>query len=163
MHRTFPIVLFTLATVPLAGACGGPDEAEVAAADEAARAAAQADSVMLAESMYDPAAFDTITWETREAALERGSVVWGISCAKCHGPNGEGDGGFVQRGDTLSPPNFLARDWRYADDPPGLKQQVFVGTTEGMPHWGFYGLKFRDIDAVATFIKVRLRGESGPQ
>lgn len=157
MRRSFSMLLFTLLVVPIVGACGGEDEAEVAAAQEAARAAAQADSVMLAESMFDPAAFDTITWASPEAALERGSVVWGISCSKCHGRTGAGDGGFVQRGDTLRPPSFLAEDWRFADDPEGLKRQVFTGTAEGMPHWGFYGLKYRDIDAVAMYIRERLR------
>jgi len=156
MRRSCSAVLITLLAIPVTGACGG--EVEDPAQDEAMRLAAQQDSVMLAESMFDPAAFDTITWESQEALMERGSVVWGISCSKCHGAYGEGDGGFVQRGDTLRPPSFLADDWRFADDELGLRRQVFTGTAEGMPHWGFYGLKYRDIDAVATFIRERLRG-----
>lgn len=156
MRRSFAMTLFTVATVPIAVACGA--EEEDAAVAEAARLAAQQDSVMLAESMFDAAVFDTITWESPEAELERGSLVWGISCSKCHGRTGAGDGGFVQRGDTLRPPSFLEDDWRFADDELGLKRQVFAGTAEGMPHWGFYGLKYRDIDAVATYIRERLRG-----
>jgi len=158
MCRTTSLMLLTLLTVPVVGACGGESDAEVAAAEEAVRAAAQADSVMLADSMFDPAAFDTITWESQAVALERGSLVWGISCSKCHGRTGAGDAGFVQRGDTLRPPSFLAEDWRFADDEEGLKRQVFTGTAEGMPHWGFYGLKYRDIDAVALYIRERMRG-----
>ncbi len=149
--------LLALALAPMIGACGGPDEAEVRAAEEAARYEAQADSVMLAESMYDPAAFDTISWATPEAKMDRGTVVWGVSCSKCHGPTGAGDGRFVQRGDTLYPPSFLDEDWRFADDLDGLRRQVFTGTAQGMPHWGFYGLKFRDIDAVAVYIQEKLR------
>lgn len=157
MRPTHLFSALALLTIPMIGACGGPDEAEVEAAAEAARAVAQADSVMLAESMFDPAAFDSITWPTQEAKMDRGAVVWGVSCSKCHGRTGAGDGGFVQYGDTLYPPSFLAEDWRFAEDREGLRQQVFTGTAEGMPHWGFYGLKFRDIDAVAMYIQERLR------
>ena len=157
MPRSIPTLLLVLASIPAAAACGGPDEAERAAAREEAFAAAQADSVMLAESMFDPAAFDTIAWETPEALSDRGSLVWTVSCAKCHGSAGAGDGGFVLRGDTLRPPSFLGDDWRFADDHEGLRRQVFTGTAEGMPHWGMYGLTYRDIDAVATHIRERLR------
>jgi mono/diheme cytochrome c family protein len=158
MRRAFSTILLTLVLIPAAGACGGPDEAELAAEAEAALTAAHADSVMLAESMYDPAVFDTIGWDTPEAALDRGEVVWAVSCMKCHGLTGAGEGGAVVRGDTIRPPSFLADDWRFADDQEGLRRQVFTGTAEGMPHWGFYGLKYRDIDAVATYIRGELRG-----
>lgn len=157
MRRALPLALLPAAAILLVGACG-PDEAERAAAAEAARIAAHADSVMLAEEMYTLAAFDTIAWETPQAALERGSTVWNFSCLKCHGVGGAGDGGAVQRGDTIRPPSFLGEDWRFADDHEGLRRQVFTGTAEGMPHWGFYGLKLRDIDAVAHYIREELRG-----
>jgi len=156
MRRSLSMLLL-LASAPLFAACGGPDEAEVAAAEEAARVQAQADSVMLAGSMYDPAAFDTIAWPTPQDKMDCGAVVWGVSCSKCHGRTGSGDGRFVMNGDTLMPPSFLTEDWQYAEDREGLRTQVFTGTAEGMPHWGFYGLKFRDIDAVATYIQERLR------
>jgi mono/diheme cytochrome c family protein len=158
MCRSFPIPLIAAAAIPLLAACGdAPDQAEVAAEAEAERRAAAADSVMLAAEMYDPAVFDTITWESPEAKLERGKVVFGISCSKCHGPSGAGDGEFVMRGDTLRPPSFQAADWEYADDVEGLRRQVFTGTEENMPHWGFYGLKYRDIDAAAAYIREVLR------
>ncbi|HSM37556.1 MAG TPA: cytochrome c [Longimicrobiales bacterium] len=124
--------------------------------------AAHEDSVMLAEAMYDPAAFDTIGWDSAGAALERGAVVYSYSCSKCHGPVGAGDGGLVLRGDTLRPPSFLTPDWRFAADREGLRRQVFTGTASGMPHWGFYGLKYRDIDAVAAYIQERLRADVEP-
>jgi mono/diheme cytochrome c family protein len=135
-------------------ACRSEDAPEPA--DEAT---AHADSVMLAEAMYDPAAFDTISWDSADAALARGEVVYSYSCSKCHGPVGAGDGGLVLHGDTLRPPSFLAPGWRFAEDREGLRRQVFTGTARGMPHWGFYGLKYRDIDAVAAFIQERLRFE----
>ena len=158
MRRSFPKSLLSPMVLLLVAACGGPDEAELAAEADAALAAAHADSVMLAESMYDPAVFDSISWESNQAALDRGEVVWAISCMKCHGVVGAGDAGAVVRGDTLRPPSFLAEGWRFAEDQEGLRRQVFTGTAEGMPHWGFYGLKYRDIDAVATYIREDLRG-----
>jgi mono/diheme cytochrome c family protein len=116
-----------------------------------------ADSVAMAAALYDPANFDSIQWETPAAALERGSVVFSYSCAKCHGPRGEGDGGWVSQGDTLRPPSFHGADWRFAEDPEGLKALVFTGAEGGMPHWGLEGLKYRDVDAVARFILEDLR------
>ena len=121
------------------------------AEDEAAADSAGA-SMNEAQNAYDPAAFDTITWETPEAALERGEVVYRFSCLRCHGDRGLGDAGFVRGGDTLRPPSFREPDWPLAEDKDGIREQVFVGTLEGMPHWGLAGLSPKDIDAVATYI-----------
>jgi mono/diheme cytochrome c family protein len=96
--------------------------------------------------------FDTIAWPSQEVAVERGGIVWQYSCRKCHGNWGDGDGGFVMRGDTVRPPTFRQPDWRFADDPDGLRRQIFTGTDSIMPHWGLEGLKPRDVDAVATWI-----------
>ena len=148
--------LVTLSALSLLLVGCGPSAEEREAEMEAARQQAQADSVMLADEMYDPAAFDTISWESEEAELERGGVVFRYSCRKCHGEEGAGDGGFVQRGDTLRPPSFLADDW--ALERETIRRRVFSGTAEGMPHWGLYGLNYRDIDAVATYILEELRG-----
>lgn len=157
MHRSLPKLVSVLSVTLAAVACG-PSEEERAAEAEATYTAAQADTMMLVESMYDPAAFDTIDWETPADRLDRGAFVWSFSCEKCHGASGVGDARFVLRGDTLQPPSFLAEDWRFADDPAALRKQIFTGTAEGMPHWGLYGLKFRDIEAVSTYILESLRG-----
>jgi mono/diheme cytochrome c family protein len=135
------------------GACGesGPRE------DPASEAAI--DSVDMAMEVYDAAMFDTISWDSAGAAVERGRVVFSFSCQKCHGHTGRGDAGFVSQSDTLTPPSFIDPEWRFAGDKEGIREQVFVGTAEGMPHWGMVGLKPRDIDAVATFVLRGLRSE----
>lgn len=111
-----------------------------------------AESMAMAQQAYDPAAFDTVTWESQQAAVERGQVVYRFSCQKCHGERGLGDAGFVRGGDTLRPPSFREPDWAYAGDRDGIREQIFVGTAEGMPHWGLTTLGPKDIDAVAAFI-----------
>lgn len=135
-------------------ACGGdapPPEAQPTAADTVAAALAQ----------FDAAAFDTVAWESPGEAVVRGSVVFSYSCKKCHGTQGYGDGGFVTQGDTVRPPSFHAADWQFRTDLEGLRQHIYTGTAEGMPHWGLEGLKARDIDAVARFIQDRLVAPEG--
>ncbi len=132
-------------------ACGGGSDADRQMTQEV-------DSVALAEAAYDSAAFDTITWESEQKAVERGGVVWAYSCRKCHGERGRGDAGFVLRGDTLEPPSFLAMDWALAGDPEAIRRAIFAGNAEGMPHWGLVGLGPKDIDAVVKYIMLDLRG-----
>jgi mono/diheme cytochrome c family protein len=115
------------------------------------------DSVALAAGQLTKETFDTIAWPSDSAAVARGAVVWTYSCRKCHGTDGSGDGRFVQDGDTLRPPSLLTPAWRFADDRPGAREQIFTGTTGGMPHWGVVGLKPRDIDAVTLYIERVLR------
>lgn len=138
------------------GACGGEPPAQ-----EVPQGPTRADSVEMAMAAFDPAAFDTIQWETPQAAVERGGLVYRISCSKCHGDGGRGNGNFVLQGDTLRPPSFLAADWRFADDPVGLRQAIYTGNVAGMPYWGLVGLKYRDVDAVARYIIDFLRVNYG--
>ena len=145
--------------VLLAAACGGESGAEQQveqSADDLREA--RADSVQMAEAQFDPTAFDTISWNTPEERLERGSVVWSFSCKKCHGEQGLGDGELA-RVEELSMPMITAADWQYAGDVPAIRQRVYVGHKSEMPSWGLYGLKYRDIDAVAYHIEDVLRAE----
>jgi mono/diheme cytochrome c family protein len=124
---------------------------------EAAQPTAQ-DTMQLAAASYDPAVFDTIGWPSDSAAHARGADVFKWDCATCHGPAGQGDAGFInERGDTLRPPSFVQPGWRFAGDLMGLRRQVFVGNTQGMPHWGLRRMQARDIDAVARYIENVLR------
>jgi mono/diheme cytochrome c family protein len=152
MNKTIHVLALISASSILACA----NEAPAVSEDDLALAA-RADSVQTATLAYDPLAYDSVKWDSPSARLDRGEIVFSISCSKCHGMEGLGDAKFVQRGDTLQPPSSLADDWRFADDENGLRQQVFIGTADGMPHWGLHGLKYRDIDAVAAYIGTVLR------
>jgi len=143
-----PFVL-PLACALVLGACSGGPPAQEAEPPDTMMAVALA--------AYDLTMFDSIAWDTSREAIERGTVVYNTSCAKCHGEQGRGDAGLVRRGDTLLPPSFREPDWLYAEDKVGLREQIFVGTAENMPHWGLEGLRPRDVDAVAIFILQSMR------
>jgi mono/diheme cytochrome c family protein len=131
--------------------CGPSAEEQAAAA--AAAAAAVEDSLMnAAQVAFDAAAYDTVTWENDQARLARGQQVYTISCSRCHGREGLGDAGFVRGGDTLRPPSFREPTWPLASDENGIRRAIFIGTQEGMPHWGLEGLKPEMVDAVAFYI-----------
>ena len=156
MRRLIP----TVVAFAWLGACAGEPPPQ----EEVPQGPTRADSVGMAMEAFDAAAFDTIQWESTQAAIERGGLVFRISCSKCHGDGGRGNGNFVMQGDTLVPPSFLAADWRFAEDGVGLRQQIYTGNVAGMPYWGLVGLKYRDIDAVARYIMDFLRvnyGEEG--
>ena len=151
--RRMITVLIALAWL---GACS-----QEAPQEEVAQGPTWADSVELAESAFDATVFDTISWENEQAAIDRGGLVYRVSCSRCHGDGGRGNGNFVMRGDTLRPPSFLTDDWRFAEDGPGLRRQIFTGTAAGMPYWGLLGQSNRDIDAVAKYIVLFLRPNYG--
>ncbi|MDT8340805.1 MAG: c-type cytochrome [Longimicrobiales bacterium] len=139
--------ILTFVTLASLSACGGDDAPQ----DQRNRVTG-ADSVQAALTQYDAAAFDTIAWEAPEDAVVRGSVVFSYSCVRCHGRFAQGDGGFVSQGDTLRPPDVTVPDWRFLGDLEGLRQFIYTGSENGMPHWGLEGLKYRDVDAVARFL-----------
>lgn len=133
------------------GACGGESEAEI----EARRAQAERDSIAMADSMFNPAVFDTVKWENADARLERGALVWRTSCEKCHGAGGQGGGELAQQFELEVPP--LALD---TTDVAGIRRAIFVGHEGAMPEWGLHGLKYRDIDAVTAKIIELLKAKS---
>lgn len=146
------IISSTMIAVTLA--CGGEEAPPVD--DAAATQAARADSVAQAEAEYDPAAFDTIAWASDAETWERGGVVFAYSCVKCHGSDGLG-GGELALQHELGVPSLVAEDWAYANDIPAIRHRIYVGHESDMPSWGLYGLKYRDVDAVAHYINEVLR------
>jgi mono/diheme cytochrome c family protein len=130
----------------------GPSEEQLAAEAEAAAAAAQDSMMAEVDAAYDPSVFDTLTWPTTTRRAEYGPTVYLSSCAKCHGPQGLGDGEFVLEGDTLRPGSFREPTWALAGDLEGIREAIFKGNREGMPHWGLVGLSYGAVDAVAQYI-----------
>lgn len=145
------LAVVALAFLAGAGCSKGESEAEMAAKKQAARA----DSVRIAEEMFDASAFDTLTWESDSARVQRGAVVWSSSCIKCHGANGGGNGEVAVQFE-LEVPSFMVPDWEYDGDIDGLRHRVFVGYSGDMPNWGMVGLNYRNIDAVAAYIADRM-------
>jgi mono/diheme cytochrome c family protein len=145
----------------MAVACG--PSAEELAQQAAEAAAAAADSAMAeAEAAFDASVFDTLTWESDQARMDRGAQVYNFSCTKCHGDSGAGDAGFVLEGDTLQPPSFSDPAWAMAGDVDAVRRAIFVGTKEGMPHWGLAGLHAESVDAVTAHILENLAaGDEG--
>jgi len=130
---------------------GGPP------AEEAPQGPTAEDSVQMAAQQFDASVFDTIAWDSAGAAHARGGIVFTYSCAKCHGPRGFGDGGFIAEGDTLRPPSFHRAAFPFEEDLGGLRRQIYTGRPGGMPHWGLTGLGYRDVDAVGRYILEVLR------
>lgn len=149
--RSSVALVFTGLCAFALSACGDSQE-DV----EARRAQARADSVTLAERTYDATVFDTVTWESDEARLERGALVYRSSCQKCHGANGGGNGDVAMQFE-LEVPSFQAPGWEYAGDVAALRHRVFVGHEGAMPNWGLHGLKYRDVDAVAAHIAATMK------
>jgi mono/diheme cytochrome c family protein len=142
-------VILALPIMVVAGltACGGGSEED----DAALKAQAKADSLAMAEALYDVAVFDTVSWESDAARLERGALVYRSSCGKCHGSRGGGNGEVAMEF-GLEVPSFESPDWAYRGDIEGLRHRIFVGHEGAMPNWGLHGLKYRDVDAVAAHI-----------
>ena len=153
-----PRCLVFIALMLLTAACGRDSGSERADGDAGALRAARADSVRMATARFDPTAFDSITWNSPEERLERGGVVWSFSCRKCHGDEGLGDGELA-RVEELTMPVITAADWEYAGDVPAIRRRIYVGHESDMPSWGLYGLKYRDIDAVAQYMEDVIRVE----
>jgi mono/diheme cytochrome c family protein len=111
-----------------------------------------------ADSLYEPARFDTVTWASDSLRAIAGNVVYSASCRNCHGQLGEGGTPYAaQRG--LEVPSLVAAGWRWADEPDSVRHRIYVGHIEGMPTWGVAGLTDREIDAVTHYLLEVLRPE----
>jgi mono/diheme cytochrome c family protein len=95
---------------------------------------------------------------TRLAMLERGQERYGIYCAPCHGPTGDGDGVVVRRG-FPAPPSYHQSRLREADD-THLEDVVAHG-------WGImypYGDRVAPTDraAIVAYIRVLQFARNAP-
>lgn len=120
-----------------------------------------ADTLAQALAAFDPAVFDTVTWDSEAAAVARGADVFKWACATCHGETGRGDGEYEIEGHTLRPPSFQDPHWRFRNDSEGLKRYIFAGNVMGMPHWGLRRMAARDIVALDLYIRTELIQDGG--
>lgn len=146
-----------LSLVLLLSACDGGEEVPEVPPEEALRAA-RADSVARASEAFDPAVFDTLTWESDNARYERGGVVWSFTCQRCHGADGKGQGPDAVHFE-IEIPDVTAEDWPLADDIPAIRRAIFVGHESEMPSMGLIGLSYPDVDASAHYINDLLRAQ----
>ncbi len=122
--------------------------------------------VAQADSLYSPALFDTIAWESDSLRVAVGNDIFGARCRRCHGYLGTGGPAEV-RGEQIDVPSLVEAEWEYAGDLDAIRRRIFTGHPSGMPIWGVAGLSMREIDAVAHYIEDVLRpealGETGRQ
>lgn len=145
--RRFPLVpLVALALGVGAAACG---EHEFHPPSEEAQEAR-------ADSVYNPAIFDTITWSSTADRIQQGNLVFADECRRCHGPLGRG-GTDYDRANELQVPSLVERDWPLAGRIDSARYEIFVGHGSGMPNWGVGRLSPRQIDAAAFYILHQLR------
>ena len=118
----------------------------------------EADRVGSAEAQFDAAAFDTLTWTSRDTMLLEGAATWAATCRDCHGSMGRGDTEYA-RSRNLDVPSLVTAEWPYADNLPAVRLLIFSGHTGGMPTHGIAGITVREIDAVARYLLEQLRPE----
>lgn len=118
----------------------------------------RAERVQQAEAGFDPAAFDTIAWESSELRVQVGNIVYAAHCRKCHGFLGRGDTEYA-REEGLHIPSLVEPGWEVASDTMGVRRRIFAGHPERMPTWGVAGISLREIDAVTAYLLEQLRPE----
>lgn len=109
-----------------------------------------------ADSAYDSALFDSISWSSDSARVTAGNLVFADECRRCHGPLGEGGTPYAEAHD-LAVPSLVTRNWPYAGRIDSVRHRIFVGHIGGMPNWGIGALTPRQIDAAAYYVVHQLR------
>lgn len=112
----------------------------------------------VADSLYSPAAFDTLTWASDQERIQAGNLVYADECRRCHGPVGRGHTDYAVERD-LEVPSLVEPEWELARDLAEIRRRVFTGHIGGMPAWGVAQLTPRQVDAVAFYIINQLRPE----
>lgn len=130
----------------LVTACGGDDHGEPRH---------PVDQAAIADSIFSPAAFDTITWASDSVRLLRGNEIYAAECRRCHGYLGRGDTEYAAERD-IAVPSLVVPEWEYERDLRGALRQIFVGH-EDMPAWGLGRLMPREIQAATYYVLYQLR------
>lgn len=132
----------------LGAACGGEDHREPRRS---------VDQSAIADSLFSPTVFDTITWPSDSVRLLRGNEVYAAECRRCHGYLGRGDTEYAAARD-IAVPSLVVPDWEHGGDLRAALRQIFVGH-EDMPAWGLGRLTPREIQAATYYVLYRLRPE----
>lgn len=123
------------------------------------RPPSEEERLSLADSIYSPALFDSISWSSDEERIQAGNLVYADECRRCHGAVGRGDTDYAE-GQQLSVPSLVEPEWEFASDLPAARRRIFTGHQGGMPSWGMARrLSPRQIDAAAFYILEQLRPE----
>lgn len=146
-RRLAPAALLLAATVVV----GGCEEHGYHPPDRAVH-------VARADSVYDQARFDTLSWNSAAERIAAGNLVYADECRRCHGPTGDGATEYAQARE-LEVPSLVAPDWEYGEDLDAVRRRIFTGHPDGMPTWGVGRLTERQVDAVAFYLVEQLRQE----
>lgn len=115
--------------------------------------------LQVAASEAGPA--ETPALADRDAALSRGEVLYQISCARCHGPEGQGDGEAALLG-GVRPRAFATQQWRFAKTRESIERVIAHGIPGGaMPAAGA-SLAPGEIRALAEYVLDLARREPRP-
>jgi mono/diheme cytochrome c family protein/peroxiredoxin len=81
----------------------------------------------------------------------RAELLFQVSCARCHGPSGRGDG---ESAVTMQPPprDFTLRPWKYGLEPATIRKVIL----EGIPRTAMPATKqfsAADLDALVTYVQ----------
>lgn len=119
----------------------------------------QEQQVAQADSLYNPAVFDSIHWPSDAGRLLVGNEVYARKCDKCHGPLGKGGTDYARQ-QNLQVPSLVRSDWQFGNNPDTVRRRVFIGHTNGMPTWGVAELSAREVDAVTAYVIEQLRPDA---
>lgn len=133
----------------LAGGC--EDEKEFEPPD-------RGEQVSEARQAYPAAVFDTLSWPSDSARVERGNEVFAAECRKCHGYDGRGDTDYTREHD-IGAPSLVDSAGRDAEGLDAVRRRIYAGHASGMPTFGAYKLEPRQVDAAAAYVVRVLRPE----
>jgi len=85
------------------------------------------------------------------AAVARAAPGYEISCAACHGAEGQGE-------PALGAPNLTDREWLFGGDREAIRSQIYNGRNGVMPAWG-ERFSPETIKALAVYVHANAAGQ----
>ena len=90
-------------------------------------------------------------WQSSELMVQKGSQVYAVYCALCHGVQGKGDG-IAGRGLKPPPRDFTVGDWKYGGTRINLFKVITAGS-EGTSMAAFSHIPKKERWALVHFIR----------